>query len=462
MVNNVALVHSPMSGTEIHFDPSSPGGLPLLKAESWTGRDTVSISAVGRELAAQVTAERDEAARQMDPTGRYQAALAFGEDFAGYMGSNINLVDEEGFTHNSADVDMAAYRPSRAFTTVSAQGTVVGISAVAAEAGRTGEGSPEIHLAQITRKDGFQLNIELDDDIRINDLEDGGLSIYYASSGITRTFDANGRETVAQGEINVLGTDGDDIIINKSSSRVDAGDGDDIIVNLADNTELRGGDGNDTILLASARTKSVTIDGGAGDDVIVAQEIENASIVMGDGNDSLTAAQIFGSTISSSGDDAIKTNGFAKSKLTSRNGALSTDIASILESTVAIDRVKGDFSIAEIRGSRLKFGDGNVFLNSNWIMDSEIELGKGDLTMNAVGLMKSSISNAGSSGKITLSVRHNEDSKITKGETSGFERGYSKYASGKKTLWTQTPEGAPHRVDLDGMLMNNALDQPTV
>lgn len=176
----------------------------------------------------------------------------------------------------------------------------------------------------------------------------------------------------------------------------------------------------------------------------------------------VTFAQIFGSTISSSGDDAIKTNGFAKSKLTSRNGALSTDIASILESTVAIDRVKGDFSIAEIRGSRLKFGDGNVFLNSNWIMDSEIELGKGDLTMNAVGLMKSSISNAGSSGKITLSVRHNEDSKITKGETSGFERGYSKYASGKKTLWTQTPEGAPHRVDLDGMLMNNALDQPTV
>lgn len=398
------------SGYELRYDATRPGGIALSKAETGNASDTVSISDTGRQVASQAAAMRDEAARQMDAADRYQTALDFGRDFAAYMDGNINLVDEYGHKRASAELEAASYRQSRAFTTVSAQGTVIGISYLAAEGGHLQDAIPEVYPAQITRKDGFQFNITLEDDVRINDLEDGGLSIYYASSGITRTFDAEGRESVAQGEKNALGTGADDIIINRASKRVDAGDGNDIIINLADGAEILGGEGNDSIFLPAADTRGVTIDGGTGNDRIVGQHLSNATVIMGDGDDALTATSLNRAAITSSGDDVIKTARLINSSLVSSNGAFNSEIANIYESSVAIDQVKNGFSSDSIRGSKVRFGEGDLTLSSKGITNSELLFGDGNLTILSSGGIDYSIlthdrgSNTITGGSITDST----------------------------------------------------------
>lgn len=418
---------SPVStaGYDLRYDANRPGDLALAKSEARDDSDTASISDMGRALSSQVAAMRDEAARHMDAAARYQAALEFGQDFASYMNGNINLVSETGHKHNSTELEIASNRQTQAFTTVSAQGTVIGISSLAPEEGHIRDEVPEVLTAQITRKDGLQLNIALEEDVRINDLEGGGLSIYYASSGITRTFDAKGRETVTQGEKNALGTGADDIIINRHSTHVDAGNGDDVIINLADGAELLGGDGNDKIFLPGAQSKGVTIDGGAGDDAIVGQRLDNASVIMDEGKDSLTATHITGATITSSGDDFIKTGQMIKSSLVSRNGVMNTDIAAIYESAVNIDRVGKDFSIERIRGSNLKFGDGDISVSSEWLADSEMTFGKGNVKLNISGIDGSTITHAHGSTSIDAGGIDNSTLNLAGGGNTLNARGFS-------------------------------------
>jgi hypothetical protein len=62
--------------------------------------------------------------------------------------------------------------------------------------------------------------------LRINDLEDGGLSVFFAQSGLTKIYDANGLERIdAEMPETGLGTEGDDVIINLRSAVVNAGGG---------------------------------------------------------------------------------------------------------------------------------------------------------------------------------------------------------------------------------------------
>lgn len=401
-MSNISAVSS--QGYEVRQDTMRPGGYSLTKTDARAANDTVSISQAGRELATQIAAMRDEASGQTDAATRYQTALEFGQDFASYMDNNINLLNEAGRKYTSDDLRHATNRQSSAFTTVSAQGTVVGISYTVVEGGGYFQQKPEIYTAQITRKDGLQINLALDDDVRINDLEDGGLSIYYASSGTTRTFDAEGKESITYGEPDALGTDGDDIIINRSSMRVDAGAGNDTIINLADGAELLGGDGDDQIFLTAVESKDVTIDGGAGNDRIMGQSLSNATIHLEDGNDSLTATLVQGASITSSGDDALKIDKLVDSLLTSRRGALSTDIGALLESTVDIERVQNSFATDSIRGSSLRFGDGDISISANSISESDVKLENGDLSINANLIHGSTITHNNGNNKITGNI----------------------------------------------------------
>lgn len=382
-----------MVGTPVNYDPSrADGGLPMTKVETFPQWFLDNKAAREAEIesrrppsAAEKIAARDEAARQQDPAARYQAALGLGADFVTFMNSNINVVNAYGRKDTSIEFNRGRHE-GQDFTHVSAQGTVIGVDRGA------NWGSIETNTLQITRKDGFQVNLELSDDLRINDLEDGGLSIYYASSGISRIFDAEGRETTVHGEKNALGTSGDDIIINVCSKCVDAGEGDDVILNFADNVEILGGAGNDKILLYSADTKGVTINGGAGDDDIVGYGIWDSTIIMEDGKDSLTSTAVWGSTIAASGDDTLKTSLY-KSTLISRNGVLDMDMGSILESSLTIDRAKA-FSTGLISGSHLTFGDGDVSMYASMLSESRLTTGSGNDVIT-VGSMCDSILNTG-------------------------------------------------------------------
>lgn len=396
-----------MHGNEIR--PDANGDLPMRKVDSedWNlppeQRDVMAREdawnikkeaeeqgerLTAREIAVRIAAMRDEAARNMEAGQRYRQASELAPDFADYMNENVNSTPIKNGKSSSGDAGRASFVPQE-YTFTSSRGTVVGISAIAAENSASIQNGADAHIVQITRKDGFQLNFALEDDIRINDLEDGGLSVYYASSGITRIFDAEGRETVVQGEQRLLGTEGDDIIVNRAGVTVDAGSGDDVIVNLADNASLYGGAGNDKILLPSATTENCVVDGGAGDDVIVGQRLERATIVMNDGKDSLTAQNVVDGTVASTGDDSVKINMLKSSSLTSNDGTLAADLGSILESSLSISRTD-DIAI-HARGSRIVIGQGNIssFLSLN---ASELTLEKGTVNVQSGNFLDSSFS----------------------------------------------------------------------
>lgn len=370
---------------------------------------------------ATLIAERNEAAQRLDDAARYQAALNFGPDFVTHITSKIDR------DYNAeVPVEDESSKPrsqGETFTHVTAQGTVVGIDRV-----RSIDNLMSVNnTIQITRKDGLQLNFELTEDMRITDLEDGSLSIYYASTGISRIFDAEGKESTVQGEMNALGTSGDDLIINVSGKRVDAGNGDDTLFNFADGAEILGGAGNDKIYLASREATGVTIDGGAGDDAIVGENINGATITMEEGTDSLTAFSLNGSNITSSGDNRLNIRLFSNNRLTSRNGLLDMKIENILESSLSIDRAKA-MSVDSIQGSNLSFGASDVTLNACLVSGSRILTGGGNDVITVYGLTNSFINTNG--GDDTIEVgRSAIDSTVFSGDGNDTINVYKNFDS---------------------------------
>lgn len=404
-----------LSGTPVDYDPSRPnGGLPMKKMENIPesmreeiAKRDAAIESLRPPSATEKIAARDEAARQQDPAARYQAALGFGPDFVDFMNGNINVADKKGYKDNSNELKKAHYE-GHTSTCISAQGTIIGVDRISEHPGKN-----EKNTIQITRKDGFQINLELNDDLRINDLDDGSLSIYYASTGISRIFDAEGKETTIQGEKNVLGTSGDDIIINTFSKRVEAGDGDDTIINFGDNVEILGGAGDDNIFLHSYTTNGVNIDGGAGNDVIVGYEISESNIIMNEGDDQLSSMRLTKSNIVSSGNDTIKTQQFHESQLTHRNGLISIDFADILESSLTIDRVK-PLSTGLIRRSNITFKNGDVFLNTLGIAYSNVTTGSGNDRITTLSIHDSTL-NTGDGNDIIKNKGCTDDSSLNTG-----------------------------------------------
>lgn len=165
-----------------------------------------------------------------------------------------------------------------------AQGTKIQIQRASVE--KDGQTS-DIYLAGVTRANGVQFNFEFNENVRINDNDDGTLSVYYADTGETHLYDAKGARTVQPGEAgSFTGTGKDDILINLNSTSVDGGDGNDTIINFADNVELKGGAGNDTVLLAK-NVSDNRIDMGNGDDRVLGLTAKDSEISMGDGNDTV-------------------------------------------------------------------------------------------------------------------------------------------------------------------------------
>lgn len=404
-----------MSGTPVDYDPSRPnGGLPMKKMETipQSMREEIAkcdaaIESLRPLSASEKIAARDEAVRQQDPAARYQAALGFGPDFVDFINGNINVADKNGYKDNSNELKKAHFE-GQTSTCISAQGTIIGVDRISEHPGKN-----EKNTIQITRKDGFQVNLELDDDLRINDLDDGSLSIYYASTGISRIFDAEGKETTIQGEKNVLGTSEDDIIINTFSRRVDAGDGDDTIINFGENVEILGCAGDDNIFLHSCFTNGVSIDGGAGNDTIVGYDISESNIVMNEGEDVLMSMRIAQSNIVSSGNDTIKTQQFHESKLTHSNGLMNIDIGGILESSLTIDRVK-PFSSNVIRRSSLSIANGDVFFNTGGITGSSITTGSGNDRITTRDIHDSNL-NTGDGNDIIRNKGCTDDSSLNTG-----------------------------------------------
>lgn len=276
-------------------------------------------------------------------------------------------------------------------TATSKHGTVVTVTS-----GRADLSSADIrNTLKITRPDGLQLDLELDGDVRINDSEDGSLSVYFPSSGKTCVFDASGAMTVRQDEAGQSGTNGDDILINVKGSLVDGGDGDDTIINLADDAVINGGKGDDTIF--ANRVKGNTIDAGEGNDRLLGGAIRDSSIDMGEGNNTIAVSSINGGSVRlGDGDNTLNVGGFGGSTHNSE------DMKTILDNALDVRLGNGNNTV-RVRNvtthANLHIGDGD---NSIRIYDvtqnSSVRAGDGKNTYSGMNVSRESSVSFGNGG----------------------------------------------------------------
>jgi hypothetical protein len=379
-------------------DQDALGGVRVFgQRAASAGQDTVTISEAGQMLAEQIAALRDEQAKALNAEERYAAAQSFGtSDYA----ADVEAAGLPGAQRLTGMGENDLFKTSQAINVASKQGTIVTVASIVATADPATAfpfpflsyaDSTSSYIASITRQDGLQINLALNEDIRVNDLEDGGLAVYFAQSGITHMYDAAGNKSVLESEGGALaGTAGDDILINRFGSFVDAGDGDDTIINFAHNATILGGNGDDKIFVPVS-ANNVSLDGGAGNDLIVAHRLDNSTITMLEGDDRLVAGNVSG-TIESAGNDVIRA-GSISGAIHSDTGGLHLTAAGSIAANISLgdadNTIKSRGSIAY---SQIKLGDGNNTIDSGGkIEKSSIKLGDGDNTVNTKGIYGSTI-----------------------------------------------------------------------
>lgn len=369
---------------------------------------TVAISEEAYALSARATPGAGDA-RTSSAEERYAAALAAGMDMGEAL-SGLATVgrNAEGY-QELMDASWTKRNTPVTQTTTSKQGTVIGLTCVADDK------SNRAYSLQVTRKDGFQTTFDLDQNVRVNDLEGGGLSIYFAASGITKTYDADGNETIVEGEGSFTGTDGDDILINLNSTAVDAGDGDDVIINLAANAAILGGNGNDAIYTPH-QLKGVTYDGGAGDDAILGMGLYDAHVILGEGNDTLAAEGFAGGKVSVTGDGKTTILGqyFRNVDIVNESDTIiNANIELLISATVHSNiNYKGN----SITDSEIITGDAdNSIITSSGISRSQIRTGAGNDTIIVNRGIRDSVINVGA-GNDTITAISMDYSVIHGGE----------------------------------------------
>lgn len=340
-----------------------------------------AIAAFEEQLAVQAKAQASNASA----ADRYAAAQAEGKSVDAWIENHkdrfdptknrIDFTDPNALVLESVDIDKlcTAMYGTGETTIASKQGTVVTVE--------DARGRPP-YPTRITRSDGLQLTLNVSDDVRINDLEDGTLSLYFPSTGKTCLFDSAGVMRVEEGEPNQSGTGGDDIIINVNGSVVDGGDGDDTIFNFANNTTITGGNGDDTVFMNTSSGNTITM--GDGNDRLVGKTLNNSHVDMGEGDNVVSMQHITGGTLrAGDGNNEIIANNI-NGKATVGKNQLSER-----ESTGSMSLGNGNNSItfgSFTGGAQMQVGDGNNTIKSNSTgisAASSLHLGDGD---NAIAL----------------------------------------------------------------------------
>lgn len=357
------------------YDSTRQGGISAeaLSPDWHCKGDQANISETAKELAQNIATMRTAVAEQLSAADRYAAAQAFAGDIINEL--TYGSAASKSYNEQSS---MFLDRGYGAFTTTSKQGTVIGVSTINSFSSESAV-DKSLMTVQITRKDGFQLNLPLNENLRVNDLEGGGLSVYFADSGMRKIYDAAGNETIIEGETdeNNLGTAGDDIIINLHSSRVDGGDGDDTIINLARNATITGGAGNDTIIVP-VKSSGLTIDGGEGDDRIAAESLWNSRVFIKEGADELKVGSMFQSKIESDGESRVEMERMTSSTLTATGQSLTADINVIDASTIDMNTQSNNLTGLVFGGARVSAGNGNTSISGDTAFSTQFVTGNGN------------------------------------------------------------------------------------
>lgn len=224
------------------------------------------------QVSDQVTISQDA----REAAERYQAALNKGVD-AATVGERMI----EGCSIMSA-YNFGSTTTESGMQTTTKNGAVIGVYTAPLNAENT-----YTPYVQITQQSGLQVQLVLSENMKIQEHDDGSLSVFYGDSHKKIHFQQDGTSTsYIDEEDSFEGTSGDDILININASSVDGKEGDDIIFNLADNVTIQGGEGNDTILIPG-KVNNNTIDSGNGNDAVYAGKVINSNINVGEGDNTL-------------------------------------------------------------------------------------------------------------------------------------------------------------------------------
>lgn len=238
-------------------------------------------------------------------------------------------------------------------------GTVVEVTS-------SSDGASQLH---VTLPGGKSIVVNGVVNARLTEREDGGIVLVTEASTIT--YDADGNQlAVGEGGNPLAGTDGNDIIINVDGKEVDGGSGDDTIINFAANVSLRGGLGNDKIILAGQFVENISVDLGDGDDLLKAENLtvsdgSRLTINGGDGNDDIQLGTVFspGAIVVDGGNGADRitaSNIISRGENVTINGGGGDDLISLgtFNGTVRGGNGKNTIHVGTAVNSIIDGGDG--------------------------------------------------------------------------------------------------------
>lgn len=255
-----------------------------------------------------------------------------------------------------------------------------------------------VNLLNIETKNGLQIQMNLDQNVRITDLEDGGVSLYFPDTGETKTFGADGNVTTDKGEKSdtLEGTTGNDILINIDKSTVDAGEGNDTVFNFSNNAVINGGGGDDKIFLPG-QTENVIVNTGGGNNTVYGGQVRNALINAQGSNDKLNASRVYNTNIQASGNLTVEMRDFRDGNLKSA-GDMSATIGLASGTRIQVGgknegqadspnnsyaelQAKANITIGLFSNSFLKTGSGDDNLIMDSVNNSLVDTGGGNNTM---------------------------------------------------------------------------------
>ncbi|WP_027178139.1 hypothetical protein [Maridesulfovibrio bastinii] len=309
--------------------------------------------------------------------------------------------DASEFLHNFFEMQMAGYNhgdsgSSDEISVSSSSGTTVSLKIQPPDIFGNDAGVEDTYSATVTTVSGLQFDLEISDDARITDTDDGGVSVTFRGSGEVHIYDASGNKTVRKDSTDTFtGTDRDDIFINLRGSEVDGGAGNDSIINFADNATLRGGDGDDEIILARSVAGN-TIATGPGNDSLRGHDITASHVDMGEGDNSVEFNNLGQGSSMTLGDGNNKIdigNVWNGSSVKIGNGDNQLDIRGIRNNSSVIAGSGDNFLKTNgiHANSSILFGDGNNEIDTTRVSEnSSIAMGNGNNVMDAVYVTKNS------------------------------------------------------------------------
>lgn len=227
------------------------------------------------------------------------------------------------------------------------------------------------YSVSLTRQNGSQLNIDFGENVRIHEAKDGTTSVYFSDTNKTRTYGLDGAIEEIEGD--TVAPNADAILINTSGKVVQGGNGDNLIFNFANDTEIYGGSGNDTIILADDIFGN-SIDTGSGNDTVKGRLLTDTTINLGEGNNIVDISGMSGSSVSGGNGDNIVTFDFMGK---ARNEA-------------PFDS-KGKMVDGRVSNSSITLGDGNNTVNYFNGENNTVVIGNGDNKFYKGSLVANSI-----------------------------------------------------------------------